>query len=115
MTRQDGIYEHTYVREHWTLTQEAFDRLLARLGPDRESAGRAYEQLRDRLIRFFRSRSPLETERWADTVLDRVARKNEETEIASINTFVWGVAKMVRAEMFRAKRKYVTMEKPFEL
>ena len=99
----------------WTLTQGAFDQLLARLGPDRESAGTAYEELRGHLIRFFRAHAPFETEQWADIVLDRVARKNEACEIDNIHPFIWGVARMVRSEMFRASRRHVSMERPAEL
>jgi DNA-directed RNA polymerase specialized sigma24 family protein len=99
----------------WTLTQGAFDRFLARLDPDRESAGRAYERLRDYLVKFFQSQAPLEAEQWADTVLDRVARRNEETEIANITAFAWGVARLVRTEVFRATRRHVALENHAEL
>ena len=99
----------------WTLTQGAFDRLLAKLDPDRESAGRAYEQLREYLIRFFQAQTPLEAEQWADTVLDRVARRNEEMEIANVTAFVWGVARLVRTEIFRASRRHVALDKQPEL
>ena len=101
--------------QRWTLTQGAFDRLLARLDPDRENAGRAYEQLRDYLIKFFQMHTPLDAEQWADTVLDRVARRNEEMEIANITAFTWGVARLVRTEVFRATRKHVALENHAEL
>jgi hypothetical protein len=96
--------------QRWTLTQGAFDRFLARLDPDRESAGRAYEQLRDHMVKFFQSQTSLDAEQWADTVLDRVARRNEEMEIANITAFAWGVARLVRTEVFRATRKHVELE-----
>lgn len=99
----------------WTLTQGAFDRFLARLDPDREAAGRAYERLRDYLIKFFQPQAPLDAEQWADTVLDRVARRNEEMEIANITAFAWGVARLVRTEVFRATRKHVELENHAEL
>lgn len=101
--------------ERWTLTQGAFDRFLARLGTDRDSAGRAYEKLRDRLIKFFQPQASLDAEQWADTVLDRVARRNEEMEIANITAFAWGVARMVRTEVARAARKHVELENQAEL
>jgi hypothetical protein len=101
--------------QRWTLTQGAFDRFLARLDSDRESAGHAYEQLRDHLTKFFQLQAPLEAEQWADTVLDRVARRNEEMEIANITAFAWGVARLVRTEVFRATRKHVELENHAEL
>ncbi|MGH9447419.1 MAG: hypothetical protein ACRD3O_17040 [Terriglobia bacterium] len=36
----------------WTLTTASFEALLAALDRDRSEAGRAYERLRQRLIRF---------------------------------------------------------------
>ena len=101
--------------QRWTLTQGAFDRFLAKLDPDRETAGRAYEQLRDHLIKFYQSHAPLDAEQWADTVLDRVARRNEEMDIANITAFTWGVARLVRTEMYRANRKHVPLDKTAEL
>ena len=98
----------------WTLTQGAFDRLLARFDSDRESAGRAYQQLRDHLVNFFQAQAPLDAEQWADTVLDRVARRNEETEIANVSAFAWGVARLVRGEVFRANRRHVELDKHVE-
>ena len=99
----------------WTLTQAAFDHLLARLDPDREVAGRAYQQLRECLIKFFQSQTPIDAEQWADTVLDRAARRNEEVEIANVTAFVWGVARLVRTEAFRANRRHVGLDKQPEL
>lgn len=109
MDRQDTA------AERWTLTQGAFDRFLSKLDPDRETAGRAYEQLRDHLIRFFQPQSPLDAEQWADTVLDRVARRNEEVEIANITAFAWGVARLVRTEASRTTRRHVALENHAEL
>jgi len=39
------------MKKEWVLTQEAFDRLLGWLDPDRESAGEKYEAIRLRLIK----------------------------------------------------------------
>ncbi|HLJ49791.1 MAG TPA: hypothetical protein VKU01_27445 [Bryobacteraceae bacterium] len=102
-------------RQRWTLTQGAFDRFLTRLNPDRERAGKDYENLRNSLIRFFQPHAPLDADRWADTVLDRVARKNEEIDIANLGAFVWAVARVVRSEMFRSKREYVALDEQTDL
>src|SRR5207248_454000 len=40
-------------RVKWTLTQEAFDKLLHALDGDRERAGNIYQETRSNLIRFF--------------------------------------------------------------
>src|SRR5262249_57688792 len=40
-------------RQKWTLTQEAFDGLLATLGPDRNSAAERYLDIRRNLVRLF--------------------------------------------------------------
>jgi DNA-directed RNA polymerase specialized sigma24 family protein len=107
---QTEMFTEETATQRWTLTQGAFDHLLARLDSDRENAGRAYEKLRDYLIKFFMPQAPLDAEQWADTVLDRVARRNEEMEISNITAFAWGVARLVRTEVFRATRKHVELE-----
>ncbi len=110
-----ATHHETEARQRWTLTQGAFDRLLTRLNPDRDRAGKDYENLRNSLIRFFQPHAPLDADRWSDIVLDRVARKNEEIEIANLSAFVWAVARVVRSEMFRAKREYVTLDEHTDL
>ena len=62
-------------RKSWDLNQEAFDELLAWLNPDRERAGRKYEDIRERLIRIFAHRGCLSAEDLADTTINKVARK----------------------------------------
>lgn len=73
--------------------------LLDRLAPDRENAGALYLELRDKLVRFFIwSRCPFPDE-LADEVLDRTARRLDEgKEIANLQGFVFGVARLVRQE-----------------
>jgi hypothetical protein len=63
------------VKKNWTLTQEAFDKLLSWLHPDREEAGRRYEDIRCKLIRYFLSRGLSEAEEFADETINRVAQK----------------------------------------
>ena len=57
------------------LTQEAFDELLAWLDPDREQAGRKYEDIRNRLIRILMHRGCMTAEDLADKTINLVARK----------------------------------------
>jgi len=65
-------------RPEWSLTQEAFDKLLARLADDRERAGEKYQELRGNLIRFFEFHGSAFPEDNADVAINRVARKIDE-------------------------------------
>ncbi|MBI1765107.1 MAG: sigma-70 family RNA polymerase sigma factor [Acidobacteria bacterium] len=60
------------------LTPEQFDKLLATLAADRESAAEEYEQLRRALMTFFEFRGALQPADEADEVIDRVARRLDE-------------------------------------
>ena len=51
------------MNKDWFLTQEAFDALLAWLDPEREAAGRKYEEIRLRLIKLFTCRGCSEPDR----------------------------------------------------
>ncbi len=57
------------------LKQEDFDRLLAWLDPDPNSAGLSYERIRWRLIAILASRGCAVPEELADETIDRVARR----------------------------------------
>lgn len=84
------------------LTQAAFDLLLARLDPDRQEAGRKYESLRRKLIRFFALWGSSSPEVCADESLDRTARRLcEGTDVKSLNGFVLGVARLVHKEVVK--------------
>lgn len=65
-------------RAKWILTGEAFDKLLEQFSPDRQEAGRQYELMRAKLLRFFEWRSSPSPEQQVDETVDRVARKIEE-------------------------------------
>jgi hypothetical protein len=65
------------MKNKWTLTPDAFNRLLAWLSPDREEAGRKYEESRQKLIYFFTKRGGHDPEGLADDTINRVARKLE--------------------------------------
>jgi hypothetical protein len=65
------------MKNKWTLTPDAFNRLLAWLSPNREEAGRNYEELRRKLIRFFTKRGCTKPDDLADKTVDRVARRLE--------------------------------------
>jgi DNA-directed RNA polymerase specialized sigma24 family protein len=90
----------------WVLDQAAFDRLLEWLHPERERAGRKYEDIRLRLIKIFTCRQCHEAEDLADETINRVARK--VPEIAETYTgdpalYFYGVANKVHLEYVRKR------------
>jgi DNA-directed RNA polymerase specialized sigma24 family protein len=80
-----------------------WQRLLAFLARDGQSSGTAYEQLRVRLIRFFRVRGAAAPEELADATFDRVARKLsgdlDGTELHP--AYFFGVARLIWRESLR--------------
>jgi len=90
------------VRSRWTLTQHAFDGLLDSLGPDRESAGVRYLEIRRNLVRLFEWRGCSTPDEYADETINRCARKlGEGEEIRDVATYCIGIARMVLREMSR--------------
>lgn len=83
------------------LTREGFERLLARLHPERDRAGEQYELLRAKLLKFFQYRGCASCEQAADETLNRVARRLEDGETIraeDAGTYVMGVARNVLRE-----------------
>jgi DNA-directed RNA polymerase specialized sigma24 family protein len=89
------------------LRPEHFEAFLQRLGPDRESAGVRYEQLRRRLVSVFEYRRCHHPEELADETLDRTARRLQEMGNEFVGgdpaRFVFGVAWNVARESFRRR------------
>ena len=86
-------------RKRWSLTREALDALLGRLGEDRESAGSRFEALRHKLVQYFSYDGRAYPDRWADETLDRVAKRLAEgTAVDEVEIFARGVARMVLRE-----------------
>ena len=84
------------------LSAAALAGLLARLGPDPEQAGAAYEDVRRALVAFFTWRGAFTPEECADETLDRVARRIEEGEdVRDVPRFARGVARLVLLEQWR--------------
>ena len=94
-------------RTIWTLTPDAFERLLSSFdAADRERAGREYEILRRKLLEFFAARGSLAPDEQADETLNRVARKIGEGEaIENLNKYAYGVARLLWLEVARSRRK----------
>ena len=80
----------------------AFATLLARLGPDAESAGAAYEHLRRALVSLFGWRGASTPEELADETLDRLARRLDEgVDVQDLARFTRGIARLVLLEHWR--------------
>jgi|SRR5215470_3697181 len=93
-------------RRKWALTQEAFDRLLASLGPDRDSAGEKYLEIRGNLTRFFEWRGCPFPEDHADETLNRVAKRLAEgEEIRNPSSYCIGVARMLLLEISKDRAR----------
>ena len=96
-------------RPKWTLTQEAFDGLLAFLGEDRESAGEKYLTLRTNLIRFFTWRGCSFPEDHADETINRVAKRIVSgEEIRDAASYSLGVARLLLLEIIKGRAREQT-------
>jgi RNA polymerase sigma factor (sigma-70 family) len=105
------VAEVLILREKRVLTQEAFDKLLARLGSDRERAGVKYELLRANIIGFFRRQGIDAAADLADEAINRVARKIAEGEIipdVALPSYVHSIARNVWREYLRHPDAFTT-------
>ncbi len=92
-------------RKRWELDREAWEALLLAFAPDRELAGRKYEDLRRRLINLFTWEQCDGADNLADEVLNRLARKvMEGAEIPHLDRFAFGIARIVIQEHKRAQK-----------
>jgi len=94
------------MNKEWALTQESFDALLAWLDPDREVAGRKYEEIRRGLIKVFTCNGCHEPEDLADATINRVSSKLKDikdTYEGQPYLFFYGVAKNILREYWRRK------------
>ncbi|MBL8218049.1 MAG: hypothetical protein JNL62_02410 [Bryobacterales bacterium] len=98
-----------YVRsgQPWEIDRNALARLLAALDPDPARAALCYEELRQKLIRFFEWERSEIPDRDADEALNRVARRLAEgVEMKSPGAFAYGIARYIlREQAAEAKRK----------
>ncbi len=91
-------------KKDWSLTKEAFERLLGSLDANREHAGQKYENLRRKLIEFFEARGSRSPTDHTDETINRVARKVEEGEsVQDLNRYCYGVARLLFMETLRAR------------
>ena len=97
------------MKKSWKLTQEVFDQLLNWLNPDREKAGKKYEEIRRRLIRIFISRGCADSEDLADETINRVAQHAAGLAVRFDGEdpalYFYGTAKRVLLEYFRKQAR----------
>src|ERR1044072_6927858 len=87
-----------------TLTEESFESLLSWLAPERESAGRQYEDIRQALVKIFTWNGIPEAEDMADETINRVTQKVQElrdTYQGDPALYFYGVAKKLILEYRR--------------
>jgi RNA polymerase sigma factor (sigma-70 family) len=92
------------MKNEWNLTQDAFDKFLIWLNPDRELAARKYEDIRRRLIKIFACRGCPEAEDLTDETINRVIRKVQEiidSYVGDPALYFYGVARNVHLEYVR--------------
>lgn len=98
----------------WSLTQEALDKLLAWLDPNRQAAGARLENIRRKLMKFFECQGCLSPAECTDATIDRVAKTIEQSvEIRTSEPALYfhGVARNVLKEYWRQpERKWATFE-----
>lgn len=98
--------ESHHLKKDWTLTQQAFDKLLARLDDDRTLAGEKYEIIRAKIVKFFEWRGCFNTDDLADETINRVARRLDEgEEILNLNSYFYGVARLLFMETLKEQEK----------
>ena len=94
------------VGQKWTLTQEAFDKLLIALGGDRESGSEKYLEIRNNLTRFFEWRGCSFPEDHADETINRIAKKvTEGEEILNPSGYAMGVARLLFLEIMKSQQR----------
>jgi DNA-directed RNA polymerase specialized sigma24 family protein len=95
------------MNKDWVLSQESFDALLDWLAPERDEAGRKYEEIRARLIKIFTCRGCHEPEELADETINRVTDRLPEIQSrykGEHARYFYGVAKKVHLEYRRRKQ-----------
>ena len=93
-------------RQKWTLSQEAFDKLLVAFDADRETAGQKYLEIRNNLTRFFEWRGCSFPEDHADETINRMAKRVAEgEEILNHSGYAIGVARLLLLEINKGRQR----------
>ena len=97
---------HGTARQKWTLTQEAFDKLLTALDGDRDTAAQKYLEIRTNLMRFFEWRGCSFPEDHADETINRIAKRVAEGEqILNYSGYAMGVARLLLLEINNGRQR----------
>jgi DNA-directed RNA polymerase specialized sigma24 family protein len=102
-------------KAEWELTPEAFEKLLHWLNPNREQAGRKYEEIRRKLIKILTCRGCTCPEELADETINRVTRKVPEiidNYVGDPALYFYGVAQKVHLEYVRKRPALVPPPAP---
>jgi hypothetical protein len=98
----------TSLKKNWTITPEAFEKLLVWLdAEDREAAGLKYEKIRLKLLKLFKWRNCQPEEYYADETIDRVTRRVAEgapVEVRDPYLYFHGIALNVIREFWRGQQ-----------
>jgi RNA polymerase sigma factor (sigma-70 family) len=92
----------------WTLTGEAFNRLLGCLDADRDRAARKYEITRRKLIKYFECRGCRTAEDLTDDTINRVARRileGKQIWTTDPSSYFYGVARNVVREYWSSPER----------
>lgn len=106
----DSTSKQSGTKKEWTLTSQAFHRLIAWLDDGANSDGRMYIEMRRRLVSYFDRKNCSTPDDLADETLNRVARRLEEEgdiETDSPAKYCYTVARFVFLEHLRAERRSV--------
>jgi DNA-directed RNA polymerase specialized sigma24 family protein len=90
------------------ITEEAFDKLLRWLDPDRDMAGERYEVIRRRLVGIFSAKGCYEAEDLADETINVVASKSDwliENYNGDKAVYFFAVAKKIYLERIKPRPK----------
>jgi DNA-directed RNA polymerase specialized sigma24 family protein len=106
--------ESTTKNKKWSLTQQAFDKLLSAFSEDRDKAGNDYEVARRKLLRFFEWRAVESPDEYVDETLNRVARRIDEGQkIDNLMAYIAAVARLVLMEVVKARpRSQFSLDDP---
>jgi DNA-directed RNA polymerase specialized sigma24 family protein len=90
----------------WVLSIEALNKLLDHFSLNREEAGRQYELMRLKLVRYFEWRSCPLAEDFADEAINRVARKIDNGErIHNLPGYFLTVGRLIFMEWLRERER----------
>lgn len=109
MSQESEAEGRSEPRGPWALSTGAFEKLLAVLGPDRDTAGKRYETLRAGLVRLFEWRGCRGAEVLADITIDRVCRRIDEgkdVDPGRAEAYFHGVARNVVKEQIKNQRRH---------